>query len=418
MKYTPPSDIAGHLGKHGLDHEHELDADEHARLVRQFARSVSHAHESPEELHHRAAYFMIWDKHSKGIRPVHKRVGRLEKITWILVAAVLVIILLLLLPLRLHAQTTVTVRGAAKGTTAANSATVDTCAADANHNCLSVNVPQGVTINSLPANSSVNLSQYGGVTVGAANALHIQPGTAAVFHTICDSGCGGASSFADSSAFTFATTPVNNMSAVVDDVATNTVAENSAGAVRMNTNRILYFDLSKTGANTNKILVTTDPITFASAQAVTQSGTWTVNIGAGSAVIGHVITDSGSTTAVTGNVTVVQATGTNLHSVIDSGSTTAVTQATGTNLHAVIDSGSTTAVTGNVTVVQPTGTNLHAILDTTSTTAVTQATGTNLHAVIDSGSTTAVTGNVTVVQPTGANLHAVLDSGITPGDLK
>lgn len=51
--------------------------------------------------------------------------------------------------------------------------------------------------------------------------------------------------------------------------------------------------------------------------------------------------------------------------------------------HIVADTGSTTAVTGNVTVVQPTGTNLHAVLDTTSTTAVTQATGTNLHAVLD-----------------------------------
>jgi hypothetical protein len=46
---------------------------------------------------------------------------------------------------------------------------------------------------------------------------------------------------------------------------------------------------------------------------------------AGSAVIGHVINDSGSTTAVTGNVTAVQATGTNLHTVVDSAPTTAVT---------------------------------------------------------------------------------------------
>lgn len=55
---------------------------------------------------------------------------------------------------------------------------------------------------------------------------------------------------------------------------------------------------------------------------------------------------------------------------------------------------------GNFTVVQPTGTNLHAVLDTTSTTAVTQATGTNLHAVLDTTSTTAVT------QATAANLNA------------
>jgi fibronectin-binding autotransporter adhesin len=46
-------------------------------------------------------------------------------------------------------------------------------------------------------------------------------------------------------------------------------------------------------------------------------------IPAGTNVIGHVIADSGSTTAVTGNVTVVQPTGTNLHAVVDSGTVTA-----------------------------------------------------------------------------------------------
>jgi hypothetical protein len=44
---------------------------------------------------------------------------------------------------------------------------------------------------------------------------------------------------------------------------------------------------------------------------------------------------------VSGTVTVTQATGTNLHAVIDSGAVT-VSQATGSNLHTVIDSGSVT----------------------------------------------------------------------------
>lgn len=57
------------------------------------------------------------------------------------------------------------------------------------------------------------------------------------------------------------------------------------------------------------------------------------------------------------------------------------------------------AGTGNFTVVQPTGTNLHAVLDTTSTTAVTQATAANL--------------NATVVQASGANLHVNVDSAPT-----
>jgi hypothetical protein len=50
-------------------------------------------------------------------------------------------------------------------------------------------------------------------------------------------------------------------------------------------------------------------------------------IPAGTNVIGHVIADSGSTTAVTGDVTVVQPTGTNLHVVVDTAPSTAVTNA-------------------------------------------------------------------------------------------
>lgn len=59
------------------------------------------------------------------------------------------------------------------------------------------------------------------------------------FRVNCVTGCAG-SSFADAGAFTFGTTTVSNTAFVVDDTATNTVAENSAGAARMNTNRILY----------------------------------------------------------------------------------------------------------------------------------------------------------------------------------
>lgn len=54
---------------------------------------------------------------------------------------------------------------------------------------------------------------------------------------------------------------------------------------------------------------------------------------------------------------------------------------------------------GNFTVVQPTGTNLHVVSDATSTTAVTQATAANL--------------NATVVQSSGANLHVNVDSAPT-----
>lgn len=95
-------------------------------------------------------------------------------------------------------------------------------------------------------------------------------------------------------------------------------------------------------------------------------------------------------------------------------SSTQVAGSDGTNLRplkvsaagvlSIDGSASTQPVSGTVTVIQPTGTNLHAVLDATSTTAVTQATGTNLHTVVDSGS-------ITAVQPTGTNLHTVVDSG-------
>ncbi len=81
---------------------------------------------------------------------------------------------------------------------------------------------------------------------------------------------------------------------------------------------------------------------------------------AGSAVIGHVIADSGSTTAVTGNVTVVQPTGTNLHTVVDSGTVTlsGTSPVSGT----VIANQGTPAATANRWPVQLTdGTNLAAV---------------------------------------------------------
>ncbi len=74
---------------------------------------------------------------------------------------------------------------------------------------------------------------------------------------------------------------------------------------------------------------------------------------ASSAVIGHVITDTGSTTAVTGNVTVVQSTGTSLHAVLDTTSTTAVTQATAANLNAaVVGTGTAGSAAGGVLTIQ------------------------------------------------------------------
>lgn len=112
-----------------------------------------------------------------------------------------------------------------------------------------------------------------------------------------------------------------------------------------------------------------------------------------------------------GNFTVVQPTGTSLHTVVDSGSITAV-QPVGTNLHTVVDNFPVTQpVSGTVTVIQPTGTNLHAVVDSGSITAV-QATGTNLHAVIDNFPVTQpVSGTVTANIGTSGAL--ALDASVT-----
>jgi hypothetical protein len=318
--------------------------------------------------------------------------------------------------------------------------------------------------NYMPTMDAAARRGYVQVTDGTNNATVTAGGSVNVN---CTGGCTAGGSFADSSVFTFGTTAVGNISAVVDDVSTNTVAENSAGAVRMNTNRILYVDLSKTAVNATAVKTDGSAVTQPVGQATGTNLHAVIDTGSTTAVTQatgtnlHAVLDTTSTTAVT------QATGTNLHSVVDSGSITA-TQATGTNLHVVVDTAPTTAVTNtgltdldltfqtvtngtagtksqliggvfnttpptltngqgsaaqanakgelivsqptaadlNVTVTQATGTNLHAVLDTTSTTAVTQATGTNLHAVVDSGS-------ITVVQGTGTNLHTVVDTAPT-----
>lgn len=95
----------------------------------------------------------------------------------------------------------------------------------------------------------------GGGTVTA-----VQP-TGTQLHMVCDSGCGGAGAFADNSAFTFGTSSIGNIGAVVDDIATNSVAENSAGLPRMSGSRILYVDLSKTAANATAIKVDNSAVT-------------------------------------------------------------------------------------------------------------------------------------------------------------
>ena len=123
-----------------------------------------------------------------------------------------------------------------------------------------------------------------------------------------------------------------------------------------------------------------------------------VVVDAGSAVIGHVITDSGSTTAVTGNVTVVQPTGTNLHVVVDSGSVTIgeLTQGSTT-------SGQTGILTmGAATTAAPTYT-------TATTNPLSLTTAGALRT--DSSATTQPISAASLPLPTGAATSALQTSG-------
>lgn len=163
-------------------------------------------------------------------------------------------------------------------------------------------------------------------------------------------------------------------------------------------------------------------------------------LGAGSAVIGHVITDTGSTTAVTGTVTVsgtvTANAGTNLNTsllalesggnlaTLAGGVSSSVYQSNTKQINGVtvlMGNGVTGTGSQRVTIASDnTAFTVNAAQSGTwnigTLTSITNAlpAGTNVigHVIADSGSTTAVTGSVTVVQGTGTNLHTVLDSGV------
>lgn len=124
---------------------------------------------------------------------------------------------------------------------------------------------------------------------------------------------------------------------------------------------------------------------------------------AGSNVIGHVVTDSGSTTVVTGTVAVTQSGNWSVRN--QDGSGNAITS-TGNALDINIK---TSSITLPVSLTSTTVTGTVAVTQSGAwTTVVTQPTGTNLHAVLDSGTLTTITNAVTVAQATAANLNATV----------
>jgi len=127
---------------------------------------------------------------------------------------------------------------------------------------------------------------------------------------------------------------------------------NASGAEIGTSTTPVQVTVANTGANATAIKVdgsaVTQPTSLATLPALT----------AGSAVIGHVIADTGSTTAVTALPAIPAGTNVIGHVIADTGSTTAVTALpsipAGANVigHIIADSGSTTAVTGTVAVTQ------------------------------------------------------------------
>jgi hypothetical protein len=208
-------------------------------------------------------------------------------------------------------------------------------------------------------------------------------------HIVCDSGCGSPPATADTSAFTFGTTSVSPIGAVVDDVATNTVAENSFGAPRMSTNRVLLVDGSGV----------TQPVSLGSvpSHAVTNAGTFAVQV------------TSAPTTAVTNaglsNLDVLLSTRTKpadqQHTIIDSGSisNTAFIANAGTSLN-------TSALALSAT--QTDGTQQTKITD-----------GTNVAAVKAASTAALATDKAFVVAISPNNTVAVTESGawtVQPGN--
>ncbi len=132
------------------------------------------------------------------------------------------------------------------------------------------------------------------------------------------------------------------------------------------------------------------------------------------------------TVSVTGNVTVVQPTGTNLHTVLDSGTLTSVTNAvtvvqpTGTNLHTVLDSGTLTSVTNAVTVAQSTATSLNANVNTLTTISGANACMNPTSTLASISSATSTTAAVQIIASSGSkkiyvcSMTVVSVSGTTP----
>lgn len=206
-------------------------------------------------------------------------------------------------------------------------------------------VVSGTVTTTPPSNASTNIAQINGVTPLMGNGV---TGTGSLRVTVAS----------DNTAFS-----VNAVQSGTWNISniSGTISLPTGAATETTLAKLTQTQGSTTSGQSGPLIqgaVTTGAPTYSTAQtsplSLDTAGNLrtTTTLGAGSAVIGHVITDSGSTTAVTGNVTVTQATGTNLHTVVDSGTLTAVTAITnalpaGTNLLGKVGIDQTTPGTTN-----------------------------------------------------------------------
>jgi len=98
------------------------------------------------------------------------------------------------------------------------------------------------------ATDKVDVSGSTVTATGSGNFTVVQP-TGTNLHVVCDSGCGGAATFADDDPFTFGTTSIGNVGFVFDDAAPNAVTENSAAAARISSRREIYTQLRDAAGN-------------------------------------------------------------------------------------------------------------------------------------------------------------------------
>jgi hypothetical protein len=195
----------------------------------------------------------------------------------------------------------------------------------------------------------------------------------------------------------------------------------------------------KTATNTLAIDASGRPtVVLATGSVVKLVDTAGTNQAAVSAAGAVRIDPTGTTTQpVSGTVTVQQATGTNLHVVVDSAPTTAVTgtfwqttqPVSGTFWQTTQPVSGTfwqstqpvsiatapalvasSAIIGKVGIDQTTPGTTNGVQVNAALPAGSNVIG---HVITDTGSTTAVTGNVTAVQATGSNLHVVVDTAPT-----